>query len=34
MMEAGRIVASGTPDALQAAPANSRIAGFLAQSTH
>jgi polar amino acid transport system permease protein len=34
MMEAGRIVASGTPDELQAAPANSRIAGFLAQSTH
>ncbi len=34
MMESGRIVADGTPAELQAAPAESRIAGFLKQSSH
>lgn len=34
MMESGRIVASGKPEELLAAPAGSRIAGFLAQAGH
>jgi polar amino acid transport system permease protein len=34
MMESGRIVASGKPEELLAAPADSRIAGFLAQAGH
>ncbi|MBI3899580.1 MAG: amino acid ABC transporter permease/ATP-binding protein [Gammaproteobacteria bacterium] len=34
MMEAGRVVANGTPDELLAAPAGTRIANFLAQSRY
>jgi ABC-type proline/glycine betaine transport system ATPase subunit len=32
MMEAGQIVASGTPQELLSAPEESRVAAFLAQS--